>query len=105
MKCLNDPLVTEAMGMKLGTKFALELLQLRLDIEFDSLSGLNVLQQKKWASIYVGSILYECNIVEACFFSISFSHVYREGNEVAHRLAKFALSSPDQICGFRRILL
>lgn len=43
-----------------------------------------------------GSIVPDCLSTEALFHSISFVHVKREANEVAHRLTKHVLTVKDE---------
>lgn len=96
IQCLEDPSVTEAIVIKLGMKFALEMLHLQLIIESNALSLVSTLQDETQPSSYVGLILDDRKLLEAQFLCVSYAHVCREGNKVAHTLVKYALDHCDQ---------
>lgn len=95
--CLSDPEIVEAFAIRLGLKFSLDLLFLNLEVETDALNVILGLQNRLSSHSCLGSILSHCHFLESSFQSISYAHVNRKGNQVAHVLAKYALDHPDQL--------
>lgn len=97
ISCLEDPSIAEVIGIKTGLKFALDLSFLCVVAKTGSLTLASRLNLNQRGSSYLDSILLDCLSLVAQFQCISFSHVCRNGNSVAHGLEKSALNVPDEI--------
>ncbi|XP_035545068.1 uncharacterized protein LOC118348173 [Juglans regia] len=61
-----------------------------LVVESDSLLSIDALNDDSMTNSLLGVIYYEIKKLASCFVLCLFSHVYREGNRVAHKLARNA---------------
>lgn len=76
--------------------FAAELLFHQVIVEADALSVVTGLKSELVPQSYLGSICSDCKMLEAHFLNVSYSHIGRKCNSVAHGLAKYALDHPSQ---------
>ncbi|XP_018860262.1 uncharacterized protein LOC109021962 [Juglans regia] len=59
-------------------------------VESDSLLSIDALNDDNMTNSMLGVLYYEIKKLATCFDACLFSHVYREGNMVAHKLARNA---------------
>lgn len=88
--CMQDQTLVEVAGVRLGMNFAINLLFLNLVVESNSLIVIQALKGKKVLASFLGSLVSDCNHMKAQISNISFSHIGRSRNMVAHLLAKYA---------------
>lgn len=84
----EDAYIAEAMSARMGLRTAMEAGFRNLILEVDNLKLFYHLSKKKWEPTQFGVIAQDILQYAAQCESISFSHTKRQGNEVAHRLAK-----------------
>ncbi|XP_042939476.1 uncharacterized protein LOC122274506 [Carya illinoinensis] len=97
-KCLfPDPLLAEAYGTLQATTFGLELGLRKIILQGDSLQITQALKKKdaNWTS--VGMFVSEAKEIRKNFLKRDVLHVRRDGNVIAHVLAKDALVISDVI--------
>ncbi|KAL6526559.1 hypothetical protein OROGR_015649 [Orobanche gracilis] len=87
----------EASAIRRGLILAMEHGHTRIHVESDSLTVINGIQDTSKHNSYLSLILGEIRTLSQAFVSISFSHVFREGNVVAHNIAKYAVSNSEHI--------
>ena len=69
----------------------------RLIIELDTLKVYRWIRGLEEINNYLTNVIHEGNDYINKDWSISIKHVYREGNQVADRMAKLALNSSNSI--------
>ncbi|KAF8391778.1 hypothetical protein HHK36_022012 [Tetracentron sinense] len=89
--------VIEAIAAREGLKFALELGIQEVILESDSINTIHALTSQEENSSFESLVLDDVKTLRLSFHHCSFSHVHREGNSVAHCLARKALSIVDHI--------
>ncbi|XP_024157591.1 uncharacterized protein LOC112165325 [Rosa chinensis] len=85
------PRSIEALALLHGLRFALHVGFTMIEIEGDALSVINALQENSEDYSAEGHLIDEVKFLVQSFTSCSSHFVKREGNKVAHRLAKEAL--------------
>ncbi len=80
----------EAFAARTTVNLVLDLGFREVDIEGDSLKIINVLLQNPPCYILYGHLITDTNIIAQNLISFQFMHVKRDGNTVAHSLAKRA---------------
>lgn len=60
-------------------------------VKSDSLLSIEALKDDSMTNSFLGVLYNEIKKLARCLESCLFSHVYKEGNMVAHKLAKYAL--------------
>ena len=73
--------------------FSLETDTTRVVLEGDSASVIKAIQLGGWDFAQGGHLIHDISTLKNSFQSISFSHVVRQGNAVAHALAERARHS------------
>nr|XP_023922898.1 uncharacterized protein LOC112034311 [Quercus suber] len=86
----------EALAAMRAVEFALELGMTKVIMEGDSEVICKELQDPSTSLALHGHILQDIKCLSNAFQCISFSHVRRQGNNVAHTLAKMAVREPNQ---------
>ena len=90
--------ILELLAAKRAVLFSLETGTLKAEIEGDAESVIKALQYGGWERAQGGHLIKDIAATKNSFQSISFSHVGRQGNAVAHALAQRARhSSPFSI--------
>lgn len=79
----------EARDTHYGTKMAFDCGYRRLIVENDSLPLITKLKMKTKLDSVLGFVLDDISMLARSFDFCSFSHVKREGNTLAHEIAKF----------------
>ena len=94
---ITDPFLAESYGALKAVQFARDLGLSKVVLEGDSLQAIQALQgdQEVWCS--ASMFLFEAKLGLINFARWEVSHVRRDGNVVAHILAKNALSISDCI--------
>ena len=88
----------EASAAKVAVNLALDLGLQEVDIEGDSLKIITALQQASPCYTSYGHLIQDTNTLAQNLISYQFMHVKRDGNSVAHSLAKRArLCEPLEI--------
>lgn len=87
----------EAVAVRYGVLFALEIGFPDVVIESDSANTIRALQKKEVSFSPSGSILEDILQLLNLFRSCSFTHVRRVGNTAAHYLAKFAATVETEL--------
>ncbi|KAL6130570.1 hypothetical protein ACLB2K_068949 [Fragaria x ananassa] len=87
-----SPIATEALALWHGLKFCKELNVERLMIKGDALNVLNGLKVHSWDLSEIGGILDAIRLLMSEFDWISWKHVKKRRNSIAHSLARSALS-------------
>ena len=82
--------VVEASTAKVAVKLVLDLGLQEVDIEGDSLKIITALQQTTPCYTSYGHLILDTNTLAQNLISYQFMHVKRDGNSVAHSLAKRA---------------
>ncbi|KAF5470754.1 hypothetical protein F2P56_011245 [Juglans regia] len=92
-----DPLLVESYGALQAIKFGIELGLGQVIFEGDSLQVINNLKAtvEVWSS--ASMFVSEAKELSSCFAKCDFSHVRRNGNNIAHLLAKNTLTISDFI--------
>ena len=83
--------------MRLGLMFAKDLYFQRLVAENDNLEVIQAINHKEDHPSYFYSLINECVEIGSSFTRCNFVHTMRQGNIVAHRLAKYACNRDDII--------
>lgn len=84
-------LMTEAFAVLHGLRICRDAGLLHLEMETDSLMVANALQGKGSNLNYASTFIHDALHIACSFSFISFNHVSRKSNNVAHTLAKFSL--------------
>ncbi|XP_030928675.1 uncharacterized protein LOC115954851 [Quercus lobata] len=87
--------LVEAMAARRALLFAKELSLFDVEIEGDCSRVLAALNMARSCSTLFGYVIDECKSLGALLCSCKFSHVRREGNRLAHALARRAVISAD----------
>ena len=89
----------EAMEATWASEFAVELGLDRVVVKGDSSIVTTALKTKKPSLVSYGFLISDVYVFERFFFSseLSYSYTKREGNKVAHHLAKLAINFPDSV--------
>ena len=85
--------VLELLAAKQAMNFSLETDTTRVVLEGDSASVIKAIQLGGWEFAQGGHLIHDISTLKNSFQSISFSHVVRQGNTVAHALAERARHS------------
>ena len=85
--------VLELLAAKQAMTFSLETDTTRVVLEGDSASMIKAIQLGGWEFAQGGHLIHDISTLKNSFQSISFSHVVRQGNAVAHALAERARHS------------
>ena len=83
--------------LQVGLKLALNHDFLRLEVEFDCLSVINIISGVSHDNSYLWLVADEILSLAHNFDVISFNHVFREANCVAHSFAKFAAVNQEAV--------
>ncbi|XP_042979960.1 uncharacterized protein LOC122310146 [Carya illinoinensis] len=94
---IPDPFLTESYGALKVVQFARELGLSKVVLEGDSLQAIQALQGDQEVRCSSSIFLFEANLGLVKFARWEVSHIRRDGNVVAHILAKNALSILDCI--------
>ncbi|KAF5468365.1 hypothetical protein F2P56_012522 [Juglans regia] len=92
-----DPLLAEAFGALKAVQFGVELGLSQVVVEGDSLQVINALRSDIEGCNSVSMYVSEAKLILQNFAKWEVSHVRRNGNTMAHLLAKEALSIHDDI--------
>ena len=87
--------LVKAMAARGALLFAKELSLFDVEIEGDCSRVLAALNMARSCSTLFGYVIDECKSLGASLCSCKFSHVRREGNRLAHALARRAVISAD----------
>ena len=87
--------LAEAMAARWALLFAKELSLFDVEIEGDCSRVLAALNMARSCSTLFGHVIDECKSLGASLRSCKFNHVRREGNRLAHALARRAVISAD----------
>src|SRR4051812_24094507 len=90
-------LTAEATALLKGLEFLQELGVMYVCIEVDSLELIKACNSETEVWSPASAILADCFLTAQSFNSISFVHCFREANEVAHELARYAYDSNSVI--------
>ena len=82
--------MVEVLAMRSAIGFAQELSLDQVILEGDSETIIRVLSRGGWDSSSLGHIFKDINFFSSVFQSLSFCHTRRQGDRVAHRLARLA---------------
>ncbi len=85
----------EAVAAREAIQFAVEVGISEAEVEGDSLTICTALMRQDSGYTTFGAVLEEACLLASMFHRCSFSHVKREGNRVAHMLARQALDLQD----------
>ncbi|WCJ29809.1 Retrovirus-related Pol polyprotein from type-1 retrotransposable element R2 [Euphorbia peplus] len=88
----NNVAEAEALAVLYGIKLALDCSLYQLEVETDSSSVVHALQDVSPYRNELGLICEDIRCLTACFSCITFNHVSRDANGLAHSLAHFASS-------------
>jgi hypothetical protein len=92
---ISDSSVAEAFGARLCTEFGLFLGLRSVIFEGDALEVVQELNRVNEDAGHLGNLIGDIRVLLRRFDCWSFAHVKREGNKVAHSLAKYAISHPQ----------
>jgi len=93
-----EPTVAEAYGIYLALEFAANCGFLDVTFESDCEQLIRILNDKEpIPNHYVGNVIREIHFRTMGLRHVSFSHVDRQGNVAAHKLAQHALLEPNKI--------
>ncbi|XP_021714646.1 uncharacterized protein LOC110682599 [Chenopodium quinoa] len=95
-----EPLVAESKAALFGLRKARELGYMDVILEADSLQLVSKIKKHSFAFATVDGILEDIVVVSSNFSSIIWSHVKREGNFVAHHLARLVSFGHEQLWEF-----
>ena len=91
----------EAMEATWASEFAVELGLDIVVVKGDSSIVMTTLKTKKPSLVSYGFLISDVYVFESFFFffssELSYSYTKREGNKVAHHLAKLAINFPDSV--------
>ncbi|KAJ1426662.1 Ribonuclease H-like superfamily [Sesbania bispinosa] len=93
----KDATTAEALGLKLSLQFALDMGLIDLIVESDCSPLISAIQRSSKGSPLFKLTALDCFLFHQEFHNLSFNHVIRACNGVAHALAKFACSHPNMI--------
>lgn len=100
-----DPFVTEAKACEKAVNFAKDLGFLSVQVEGDSLTIIKKLKSAKVDRSILGAIVSNIQ-AQMCFFrTLTFHHVRREANGVAHALAKEGVQFAEDRCWVEEALV
>ncbi|RYQ98858.1 hypothetical protein Ahy_B07g086668 [Arachis hypogaea] len=85
----------EAFAFYQGVNIAAQACFLEIEIEGDNIEVINALNSNSPFGRPFGTIISNCNALLCCFRFYKISHIKRNGNSVAHSLAKLALTRPN----------
>jgi hypothetical protein len=97
---ISDSSVAEAFGARLCAEFGLFLGLRSVILEGDALEVVQELKRVNEDAGHLGNLIGEIHVLLRRFDCWSFIHVKREGNKVAHTLAKYAISHPQNCVWF-----
>jgi len=83
----------EAFAVFYGLKMCWEVGYQRIEVEMDSKIVVEALNRRKNLQNYTSTFIHDAHTLGSLFTSISFSHVRRSANVLAHELARLALAS------------
>lgn len=86
--------VAELWGLREGLRLCLSLNIQRIQIEMDSAVIVNILKDRRQASQALSVLMMDCHCLLQQFATYSITHVFREGNAVADRLANLGHQAP-----------
>ncbi|XP_019191686.1 PREDICTED: uncharacterized protein LOC109186207 [Ipomoea nil] len=92
VRCLQDPHLAEAMGIKEALSCAMECGWRNLVILSDCQLVCSSLRSSALYNSYVGCVLNDCFSLKRQFDYVSFRFIYRSANKIAHVLARDASS-------------
>ena len=85
----------EALAARKAIELALEIGFTRVDIEGDSKTIYRELNSTDLSLALHGHVIQDTKYLASSFVSHRFSHVRRQGNNVTHALARWAINSPN----------
>ena len=85
----------EAMAATIALAFANDLGVTRIILEGDSLANIKALREGEQLLSPTGLLLEDVRMLSQSFEKLLYSHLKREGNFVAHSLARYVSSIPD----------
>ncbi|KAL4357215.1 hypothetical protein AHAS_Ahas09G0164400 [Arachis hypogaea] len=66
-------------------------------VESDNIEVIQSLREKRTQNNYFSTFIVDCLHLIPSFRSVEFSHVKRNDNRVAHKLANMALTTPNTV--------
>ncbi|KAL4330796.1 hypothetical protein AHAS_Ahas13G0435900 [Arachis hypogaea] len=87
----------EAYAVQWGINFASECCFTEIIVESDNLEVVKALKHGRISDSYFGSFIADALDLCKKFRLVSFSHVKRNGNKVAHELAQLAITTPNYV--------
>ena len=85
----------EALAAATALSFASEIGFRRAVLEGDSLAVINALRERVSLLTPTGLLIEDVKVLSQRFDQLLYSHTKRDGNQVAHSLAKYAIRIPD----------
>ena len=89
--------MAEVMVFRLGLELAKDLCLWEIEAEIDCLEVVNGLNHQSSNMSLFDLLIQDCVMLAASFCQCFFSHVSRNGNRVAHELAKLAVDFFDVV--------
>ena len=87
--------LAEALATRMAVGFALELSLFNVELEGDCSRVISTLNASKSCNTLFGHVTDECRRVSTSLRFCKFQHVRRDGNRLAHALARRAILSAD----------
>lgn len=84
----------ELWGLREGLRLCRELGFQHINIEMDSASIAGMLQEENQPDQALSTLIVDCYLIMKSFNSYTISHIFREGNKIADRLAEMGHRAP-----------
>ncbi|KAJ0088746.1 hypothetical protein Patl1_32118 [Pistacia atlantica] len=89
-EAIAEPEHVELLAIVHGLQFCASMGIVKIQVESDCFLAIDALLQDNMDISKFGGLYYEIKQLSSCFGECMFRHVYREANEAAHYLAKYA---------------
>nr|XP_023891641.1 uncharacterized protein LOC112003671 [Quercus suber] len=90
-----QPVEIEALAACKAVEFGAELGLHRATVEGDSVLVVKALKCKDNGLVPFGHLINDVSLFSGAFSKLSYSHIRRDGNKIAHSLARLALTTPS----------